>query len=174
MNLNKIKFSIIVFTSIFLLLMACKPLTDAERIHNTMEEVLTAINQNDFKKVVSYIGADFVIQDTFSEKIDVEDMYYILAKYHQNKIDSLKWSTDNKIDELSRIKYVIPLFDGFDSLTGLEKASLNLYFGPPQMVSYDKLSGFEYEKEVNSVYRGKLLDQGKLLDHEDVLKTLKK
>lgn len=122
-----------------------------------MQNVLAAINQNDYLKVSEYLVTDNEREDIFRIKTRVCRVYYFLTKFHHNKYNSLNFFSDYKLDVLARIKFAIPLFIGFDPLTGVKSATLNLYFGSPQIIIFNKLSGFELEKEVDVEYRGKLL-----------------
>jgi hypothetical protein len=157
-------------------LLSCKTLSQQEQIRQTMYSVLSAINKNDTQAVKRYFYEPTRRRYPSDEqlKLDLETMYYLLAKYHANNIDSLEWSTDNKHDNLSRLRVVIPIFDGFDSLSGITKATLNLYFGPEEIVPLAYISGYDQDIQVDAVYRGELMKQGKLPDNAALIESLKK
>lgn len=147
---------------------------ELQQVHQTLSEVVQAINRNDYMNVMNRIGAEYLLTDTFRIKSDVTDVYYILSKYHKNIIDSLDMTTDHRLDNLSRMRFDVALFEGFDSTIGYKRVTLRLYVGPPEIIPLDKLSGFEADIEVDAEYRGKLREAGKLLDIEEIVEGLGK
>ncbi len=141
-------------------------------IQHTINKSLLAINQNKASVLKSYFGYAYP-EDLISIEMiqpDVVTYYYLLSKYHNNNLSHMKWETDNTLDELGRIKYETLIFDGFDSLTGFKNVRLNLFFGPPDIVPFDSLSGIEFSIEVDSDYRRQLRLQNKLPKTQDLLR----
>lgn len=184
MNLNILKrivfFEILVFCNV--LAFGCSTQNQVSEtnydstINNTINKSIVAINQNDAPLLISYFGHAYP-EDLISLKMiqpKVTRFYYLISKYHDNDLKSLEWTTDSSIDQLGRMKYVIPIFKGFDSLTGIKSAQLNLFVGPPEIIPFDSLSGVEFEIQVDADYRGELLNQGKLLETEDLLRYLER
>ncbi len=160
---------------IILFLCSCKAVSSNNQLINkTIKETLYMVNENNSIGVVNMLGTENPGIDTSSIKYDVKYMYYILTKYLNNNIEHLEWSTDGTIDNLGRTKFIIPLYKGFDSLTGCKYVVLNLYLGPEEIISLDKLSGFEPEIEVDSDYRSKLREGGNLLDIDKILEGINK
>ena len=156
-----------------LLFGSCKPVPEEDRrINQTIKEVVDLVNSNDYLGVIGKIGAGEENIDTFKVRREVLRGYYMLAKYHGNNTEKLRWETDGVLDAVWRRRYTIPLYEGFDSLTGIKQAALNLYVGPPEIIPLNELSGFKLDVEVDPEYRGKLLEEGKLLDIEEIVEDL--
>lgn len=169
---TKWKLSKYLLTSSFVLF-SCTSLSQGQKqIDNTIRGTVESINKNDYIAVVNKIGVEHLIRDTFGIKMEVLKTYYILTKYFNNQIDQLKWETDGQPDNLGRVKYSMQLFNGFDSTTGYKDFKLNLYFGPPEIIPYDKLSNFEIDVEMDVSYRRFLREKGRLLNIVEIVNRL--
>ncbi len=169
---TKINRGIYVLIGIFLLV-SCKPISEEDRrIDQTIKEVVDFVNTNDYLSIVGKLVSAKENIDTLKIEWDVLSAYYMLVKYHGNKTEKLRWKTDRVLDAVWRRKYTIPLYEGFDSLTGIKQAALNLYVGPPEIIPLNELSGFELDVEVDPQYRRKLREEGKLLDIEEIVEGL--
>lgn len=164
-SLNKI------LAIVCLAILSCKASSKSEeekQIDKTILEALNAVNNNDYLKIIHLDKSNLYKNDTSTIKHNVSYIYYIIKKY--KNIKELKWTADSQLDHLHRIKYTIPLFIGFDSLTGIKKVNIYLYMGPSEIIPYDKLSGFETEIQLDSKYRRQLRLEGKqVMDIEDIV-----
>jgi|GEM_PF-1259970 len=144
-----------------------------ERVMNRIIlKALNAINENNPEELKSLFGEYVPENMLFNLKPEVNKMYYLLRKYHNNDISKLKWETDNSLDELGRITYVVKIFEGFDSLSGTKGGTLLLNFGPYSIVPVDSLSGIQYNNSLDIAYRGKLQEDNKLLSTDELIKSL--
>ena len=149
----------------FCLHLSCKEQSSREKIDSTIHAALKAINEKDYLKMQQLIGVD-APSDTSMEDIvgKVNRVDYLIDKYHGGRIENLEIQFANGFDYLSRKKITIPLFEGYDSTTGIQQAVLVLYVGPPIPVPLTKLSGFEYEGKYDTKWREFLIREGKLPD----------
>ena len=139
--------------------------------------LLISINSCSNKK------ADFPVKET-SKKIseylknDEKDKFLALIENRStempkhNNFDILKrlyqesefFNTDpqpelvDKKNNMGQEVYRIPYYLKIDSLTGISKINLLLYFGPSDLFPNDKLSGFETEFEYNKELRREIFE----------------
>lgn len=154
---------ILLLLPIALLLSSCKSVN--EHLKENTIEILEAVKDNDI--------------DEFNKQMDP----YFLEKYPQtirrnfelanNYIDKYKEGTDIQEFEISYsyssppfMQAVIPLFNGFDSTSGVKSAKLILDFRPKSQSSKDCiLVGISVNEDVDLNYWRYLLDN-KLIPNE--------
>lgn len=141
--------------TMFIILGSCKE----KSVNNTIDKALKTIEKRDYKGMRKLIGTQ-IPSDTDMEFI-VSKMVkasYFLCKYHSCKTQGFQILTDNKQDELGRITYIIPIFTGYDSSTGISNVRIRLNVGPFSLFSYDELTGFDIERDVDAKRRGWIFD----------------
>lgn len=163
-------------TLIFILISSCSfPQSREEQAVYFIYNLLSACNENNVEKFYEYFDEYTRNQDDTSKvERDMKIVYYLLTKFHNNKIDSLYWTTDNQINSGNAEEYKIVLFDGFDSLSGYKKAEIKFYFWSPVYGRIRALAYYYLDLEVDSYYRGELRRNNKLLDIDAMIETLNK
>lgn len=145
-----------------------------QNVDSIIGEVVGFVKTNDYLSLISILGTEYLQSDTNRIRFEVNHLYYLYSKYIDGNSEYLEWYSDGKVDDLGRVKFSIPFYEGFDSATGIQQAILNIYLGSAGIIPMDKLSGIEVESKVDVAYRGKLLEEGKLLDIEELLEDLDK
>lgn len=146
--------------------------SDSEKIFNTINRVTYCVNKLDTACVFNFLNKG-AIQSGSNTNYDIKYAYYFMKKYHDNKIDSLKYTRDSAYDDLGRMKFSVHLFNGFDTLTGITKADLNIYIGPKQLFGFESITGLELETDLDLNYRDKLYKENALLEIDEILKRMK-
>ncbi|MNU14667.1 hypothetical protein D3C71_27840 [compost metagenome] len=163
---------ILLFFSLIILSCAAG-LSDDQRMFNTVNRVTYCVSELNYDCIDKLSAYDLSNNGNGGVKSQMKKAYYDMKKYHNNKVDSLIFKRDTVYDNLGRLKFTVYLFDGFDSLTGVTHSELQIFVGPKDMYSLDKISDLQYVDEIDVKYREYLLKQGKLLETDELLKTIK-
>jgi len=125
----------------------------------TIEKALHAIERHDYRAIRSLIGTE-LISDTsmFGIVAKVNKVSYFLDKYHRGSVKGLEIKHDTVTDDLGRDVYIIPVYAGYDSVTGLSNVRIILNVGPFSLFPPDKLTGFAVERDVDVQRRSFLRD----------------
>lgn len=124
------------------------------RVQRTVHLALKNIETKNYKAMKSLIGTN-AIQDTFMFGIvsKMVEASYFLDKYHSGTIKDLKPIYTDSIDDFGRHIIIIPLYNKYDSSTGLYNANIILSVGPFNLFPPNKLTGFEVETAVDEKRR---------------------
>lgn len=135
----------LIFCGIVFLLSSCHSLTNREIINETSHKVVEAIkkkNESDFKNLIGVSNLEVIGKDEESIRNDVN-------RYNQLFIQSLKNNGELPIDitglfnDLGQTVVRIKLQQSLADSSGVKSLHLNLYFGPPQIITLKKISGYE-------------------------------
>lgn len=140
------KIFILFLSSLAIINITCKSQTEREKIIQTANNVLSFIKSKDsigFEKLNQH-EVQQNLKTTQMVKWDFKKCTFFFDSVYNKQLGSFKIS--DSLDVLSRLKVIIPIKEYKDSL----KITLNLFFGPPQVVPLNSLSGyellFEYKK----------------------------
>ena len=171
---NKSRYLFLLILSLNILLISCKLQTREESILYIMREGLLAAQENNIVKFSSIFDElTYPKFDSQEVRSDLIDLYYLIQKYHDGKIDSLDWTSDLHIDLANRLTYDVIVFEGFDSLTGYKQVMMRYYFWKPQYGAVKAIAGYSLIFDVDYDYRAMLNRQGKLPDSEVLLDYIK-
>ena len=146
------------FISIFIcyLLVKCKSQTNEEKMQTTSKDIVKMIRNGQVKEFEKSLGVDLLTmgKDEESLKRDVDSCQKYLNKYKKDNDPDL--IITNEYNHLGMLKVIVPLLPETHIEEGIVKAQLELFFGPPQMVPLDKISGFNLviqrkAKEINVI-----------------------
>lgn len=137
------KVGIIALSYLVMINIACKQQTEQEKLSQTTNNVLSFIKNGDsigFEKLNQYeLEQNFKTKQMIRN--DFKKLAFFFDSVYNKRIGSFKIS--DSLDDLSRIKVLIPIKEYKDSLN----ITLNLFFGPPQLVPLNFLSGYELDVE---------------------------
>ncbi len=146
---------------VLLQLNACKHESNGDKIHDTMIKGLHYIQQNNSKKFKKMLYQNTPFDDErFAYNFMVANK--LINKYHLNIDSPMIYYDINKKELDSSFLIHIPVFSGFDSSSGLTKAELKFYFGPPQFCPLSKLTRFYFDYDYDGNYREKAIENGKM------------
>lgn len=136
--------------SFFLLMISfnsCKSQSNEQKIKVTGMKVVDAIRNNnasDFKSLIGVTNLRVIGKDDESIVNDVKRLNLLFKRYLSNSEVEMKLpSVFNNIGQMPLQISIIK--KGGDSL-GINEMHLNLYFGPPDIVPLNKISGYELVK----------------------------
>lgn len=138
-----VAFNLILFSLSFFI--ACKHQSDDELILATSHKFIMAIKKGNIEDVKDLIGVKLSVigKDTESLRFDINKCKYLFNTYYHDT--EMKIVVTNQIDELGERLVKVPIFNGYDSVSKLTNAVLDIYFGPPNYVPLSKISGYEVE-----------------------------
>lgn len=122
----------------------CKAQSNEEKMKETTIQFLNAIRDSDSVKFKHLVNEHF-LKTAKSDYMILHDIAS-LHKYYKSYLMTGSPKISNSIDAniLSMRKIVIPFYKGeYDSVNNLTGLTLELYFGPPQMVPLSKISRYE-------------------------------
>ncbi len=134
-------FIYLVFTTI---LISCKAQTNEEKIRVTSSKIIEAIRAEDintFKKLIGVSSLKVIGKDDESVEYDVKKIQNLYNQYLKDK--KPKIIITNDYNNLGERKVEIPFYQGNDSINNISEVKLELYFGPPHLISLDKLSNYK-------------------------------
>ena len=115
---------------------ACNSQSHQEKIRSTSKEVISAIIKNDAHKFESILGRQ---NKTFEMiEYDVNRLNSLFNKYSINNNSEV--IITNLYNDLGQQLIRVPISGRDSTIPGL---CLNLYFGPPQVMPLNKISGYE-------------------------------
>ena len=134
---------IILLSALIILMISCKTQSNENEIRNTTNKVLVALEKGDeeeFEKLIgvelSQIGKNKELLNTDFEKCKFLYTLYASSK----KVDVI---ISDEYNELGSRKVILPIYKGYDSLNNISAVRLELYFGPPNFVSLEKISDYK-------------------------------
>lgn len=107
-----------------------------------------------------------------SLKCQAKTAYYYIKKYHNQSVGNLKYLRDTAFDELGRLRYTVPIFQGFDSLTGAKNVRIEIFIGPLDVYGANKISDLQVISDLDVDYRDMLYRQNRLRDMDDLISDL--
>ncbi len=123
----------------FLTFISCKSQTNEEKIQQTTYQLIDILKGNTEEDFLNLIGTDRR-QDTELVRFD-----YIKIKSYINKYlkeDKPEILITNKYTDLGQRLVQVPLYKGYDTIANIKELYLNLYFGPPDIIPLNKISGY--------------------------------
>lgn len=134
------------FTILLIILNAffsCKSQTNDEKVLFTAKETIRNIYEGDFDSFKGKIGLSrlsIIGKDDESLKVDFDYLYSVFSKdsinFYYNQI--IVPDTTNDLDQ-KIVTFTVPL-SILESIN-FKEARLSLFFGPPQIIPLNKLSG---------------------------------
>jgi len=121
---------------------ACHRPTRQEEILKTSNEVISALKENresDFNRLIG-VKLDMMGKDEELLHWDYTQMRELISKY--SNFDLLPIRITNEFNN-SRLLVEIPVFKRKDTLSNIKEVKLILFFGPPQLVPLNKISGYD-------------------------------
>ena len=125
------------------LIVGCTAQTNDEKISKTANKVLSAIKNGNEKEFVELIGVEPRQIGKNKELLshDFEKCKYLYNRYLKNH--EVEVLITDEYNELGNRKVIIPFYKGNDRANNTSEARLELYFGPPNFVSLNKLANYK-------------------------------
>ncbi|MFZ6023041.1 MAG: hypothetical protein ACOYVG_01145 [Bacteroidota bacterium] len=137
-------FSLIICGLIFLL-SSCHSQTNREIIDETTHKVIAALknkNPTDFKNLIGVGNLRIIGKDDESIGYDV-NRYNLLLNQAFNKAEEVPFNITGLFNGMGQTVVRIKFPQSVADSSGVKSLHLNIYFGPPQIVSLRKISGYE-------------------------------
>lgn len=137
-------FTLFIF-SFSLLFSSCQSQTNREIINETTHKVIDAIKSNnpsDFKNLIGVSNLRVIGKDQESIIFDV-NRYNILFNQAFKRNEELNIDIPGLFNESGQTVVRIKFPKNIATSSGLKSLHLNLYFGPPQVATLRKISGYE-------------------------------
>lgn len=121
----------------------CHAQTVNKQIKETSLKIISSIEKEDeigFKKL---IGVDLAQIGKNQELLhfDFEKMKLFYRQYIKGRRPEI--IITEQYDELGKLKVIVPFYRDFDSTSNTKLVQLELYYGPPNFVSLNKISNYK-------------------------------
>lgn len=137
-----------------LLLSSCK--SDKERILSNSKEIVRAIRDSDYSVITDMLPKEDISGTKKNTFIYFNRAHEYLIRYAVN-IDTLKYILKPG-DMYAVTDVTIPIFQGFDSGNGLQKADIKLSFRPETPYSsHSSLMAINIDEKLDVYYRSKYM-----------------
>lgn len=134
-------------TAICLLLLSfttmCSSQTNEEKLRNTTQEALSALQSGNTKAFIALIGFSDLDKISKTEEMvnfDVKKIQRLLSVHYAGK--PVEPQFPDLYNDLGKRVVRIPIYDQPQDNPRIKEMHLNLYFGPPAYVPLDRLSGY--------------------------------
>lgn len=162
---------IVLFLLFYGIATSCRTETNTEKVNKTINTVAELIANKD------YVGIKDMIYPISESDTDlgmltyqVKNISYFINKYHNGSLKGITPKYYKSLDRSGRRAIFFELFKGLDSATGTKEAYLYLYVGPPEYVPLTRLSGFEFQSELDLEWRTKLMNENRLINIDSLNK----
>jgi len=137
---------------LLLLLFSCNQKTQDEKILETTSEVLTIIKDNSETKFTSLIAIDLDAMGKDEELIhyDFNKLHGFYNKYVGDK--QIKPVIIDTLNELGQKRVMLVFHKGTPDSEPPYDIRLDLYFGPPNLFSLDKISGYKIVEKLDALH----------------------
>ncbi len=128
---------------IILFLSSCVKTTPKQKILGTSNDLISALKEDresDFNKLIG-VELSVIAKDDEMLHRDYTKIRRYVQKY--TSFDRLYAKITDQYDDVSKLRVEIPIFKGMDSVENIKEIRLNIFFGPPQFVPLNKISGYE-------------------------------
>ncbi|HEY9261982.1 hypothetical protein [Chitinophaga sp.] len=119
-----------------LLAVGCKHQSQQEKMISTTQKVLSAIQKDDKILFADLIGTNNADTEALNANLTKIKTYF--DKYGPSGAPIIT----NKFTSLGKRLVIVPLLKGRDTIHHINEISIHLFFGPPQMVPLEKISGY--------------------------------
>lgn len=133
----KVKVSPIIVVAI---LLGCNPPTETARIMKSSQEIINSIRNNNKEEFLSLIDNEELVEDTGRVFFKFRRINSLFKKHFKNNDPLIEVTGTFNILKQQRVK--IPIYENKNDSINSE-IHLNLLFGPPDLFSLDKMTGFE-------------------------------
>lgn len=117
---------------------SCQNTNQEESIDLTAKKIIHSIKDGNIEEFINLIGTS-AKNDTELREADFSKLKYYVDKY--NVTDTFRIT--DKYTPLMKRLIEIPIFNGYDTINNIKKITLVLYFGPPDIVPLNKISGYK-------------------------------
>ncbi len=141
-------FSLIICSLIFLL-SSCHSQTNRQIIEETTHKAIAALrnkNSTDFKNLIGVRNLRIIGKDDESIRYDV-NRYNLLLNQAFNEAEEVPFNISGLFNGMGQTVVRIKFPQSVADSSGVKSLHLNIYFGPPQIVSLRKISGYELIKD---------------------------
>ncbi|MBA4259466.1 MAG: hypothetical protein C0446_09900 [Chitinophaga sp.] len=124
---------------------SCHSQTNREIIDETTHKVIAALknkNPTDFKNLIGVSNLRIIGKDDETIGYDV-NKYNLLLNQAFNKADEVPFNITGLFNGMGQTVVRIKFPQSMADSSGVKTLHLNIYFGPPQIVSLRKISGYE-------------------------------
>jgi hypothetical protein len=125
------------------LINCCKSQTNDQKIYQTSYNVIDALKQNDARKFISLIGFEDLKAISKTERMVTDDVANFADLYHEyfrNRRPNVEFT---ELYNFLGQKQVKLIFFAYHKDSAVKEMHLDLLYGPPNMVSTNKISGYE-------------------------------
>jgi hypothetical protein len=118
-------------------------MTAKQQILKTSNNIISALKEDKESDFDELIGVKLHVIAKDDEMLHRD--YMKIRKYVQKytSFDKLYVKITDQYDDVGKLRVEIPIFKGNDSIDNIKEIQLNIFFGPPQFVPLNKISGYE-------------------------------
>jgi len=137
---------------LLLLLFSCNQKTQEDKILETSSEILAVIKDNSESMFASLIAVDLDAMGKNEELLhdDFGKLHRFYNKYVGDK--QIKPIIIDTLNELGQKRVMLVFHKGAPDSEPPYDIRLDLYFGPPNLFSLDKISGYKIVEKLDALY----------------------
>lgn len=144
------KYKLIFYLFLFLFI-SCKAQTLDEQMIQTTKEVLNTIKNNDIKSFHNRIASKSKMYDLDGSffKADFKRLNKFYTKYVKDTLP--EFVINHNINELGQKSIIVDILNKPDTSANIKYIKLILYFGPTELFSLSKISGYYLDAKMDII-----------------------